>query len=313
MAVTQAQITIPSNGSLVQLFSRQAVNSSSLNIRNTGTVTVLLGPPTFQLPPPNFLATVATLAAPTGVTATPVAGGGTFTAATYYWKVTALNSFGETIGSSEASAAVAANGHVTVSWTAVSGATGYNVYRSVTAGGESTSPARVASNVSGTTFSDTGVVPTAGSVPAFNTAWTTTGTFAAGTYYYQITALNAVGESIPSGEHAATVITNGSVILTWTQVPTATGYKIYRSTTSLGETTSPALLTIIGSGSTVTYTDTGGAVSTGAAPTTNTASLPVLFPLASNEYLGVEVDNEDVLMAQVQTAGTAGQITILGV
>lgn len=108
------------------------------------------------------------LAAPTGFTATAVATGGTFAAATYYWKVTATNATGETVGSAEASAAIALNGSATLSWTAVPGATGYRVYRSTTAGGESTSPAFV-SAPTGTSYTDTGTAATAGSVPASNT------------------------------------------------------------------------------------------------------------------------------------------------
>ena len=37
-----------------------------------------------------------------------------------------------------------------------------------------------------------------------------------------------------------------------------------------------------------------------------------IFPLMPNEFLGVSVSSDDVLMAVVQTQGTAGQITILG-
>lgn len=39
----------------------------------------------------------------------------------------------------------------------------------------------------------------------------------------------------------------------------------------------------------------------------------VLFPLVANEFLGLELAVDDTLVAQVQTAGTAGQLTILGV
>lgn len=78
--------------------------------------------------------------------------------------------------------AVAGDSKVTLSWTAVDGATGYNVKRSTTAGGPYTT---IASNVTGTSYVDTSV---------------TNGT----TYYYVVTALNADGESKNSNEASAT-------------------------------------------------------------------------------------------------------------
>ncbi|MBP2632047.1 MAG: hypothetical protein H6Q70_2675 [Firmicutes bacterium] len=77
--------------------------------------------------------------------------------------------------------ATAGDSQVTLSWTAVDGATGYNVKRSTTAGGPYTT---IASNVSGTTYVDTSV---------------TNGT----TYYYVVTAVNVDGESNNSNEASA--------------------------------------------------------------------------------------------------------------
>ena len=78
--------------------------------------------------------------------------------------------------------AVAGDSQVTLSWTAVDGATSYNVKRSTTAGGTYTT---IASNVTGTSYVDTSV---------------TNGT----TYYYVVTAVNADGESSNSNEASAT-------------------------------------------------------------------------------------------------------------
>lgn len=78
--------------------------------------------------------------------------------------------------------AVADDSQVTLSWEAVSGATGYNVKRSTTAGGPYTT---IVSNVSGTSYVDTGVV---------------NGT----TYYYVVTAITTEGESDNSNEASAT-------------------------------------------------------------------------------------------------------------
>lgn len=99
------------------------------------------------------------------------------------------------------------------------------------------------------------------------------GTFGAtGSYGYRITATNASGETISTVELDVnlTAITQ-TVTLTWTQTPGATGYKIYRTSTP-GTFVSPALLTTIGSGATVTFTDTGAAVGAGAPPISNTTS-----------------------------------------
>jgi len=99
------------------------------------------------------------------------------------------------------------------------------------------------------------------------------GTFGAiGTYGFKITALNAAGESGPSSEiTVAITATTQTIVLTWVQTPGATGYKIFRTATP-GTYTTPTLLTTIGAGATVTFTDTGGAVSAGVPATTNTTA-----------------------------------------
>lgn len=78
--------------------------------------------------------------------------------------------------------ATAGNAQVTLNWTTVDGATGYNIKRSTTAGGPYTT---VASNVYGSPYTDTTV---------------TNGT----KYYYIVTAVNAGGESGNSNEASAT-------------------------------------------------------------------------------------------------------------
>lgn len=97
------------------------------------------------------------------------------------------------------------------------------------------------------------------------------GTIPSGTtYYYKITGLNATGETTGSLEvSGTTTVNNSSIVLTWTALPGATGYKIYRSTTT-GSYGASSLLTTIGSGLTVTYTDTGTATSSGTLPSVNT-------------------------------------------
>lgn len=107
------------------------------------------------------------LAAPTislGATATT---GGTFAAATYYWKLTATNAQGETVGSNELSAAIAVNGTQVINWTAIGGATGYKLYRGTAAGSENVLVATLGAVL---TYTDTGAAGTAATVPASNTS-----------------------------------------------------------------------------------------------------------------------------------------------
>lgn len=101
--------------------------------------------------------------------------GGTFAAGTYYWKLTAINAQGETIGSNEASATLVLNDQQPINWTAIGGATGYKLYRGTAAGAQNV---LVATLGLVTTYTDTGTAGTAATVPGANT---TAGDNAAGT------------------------------------------------------------------------------------------------------------------------------------
>lgn len=74
---------------------------------------------------------------------------------------------------------------ITMEWTQVSGATGYDIYRSATSGG---------------TFSRLGSEPTVSS--GSTVTYVDSGLSASTTYYYKITALNGAGESAASSEVA---------------------------------------------------------------------------------------------------------------
>jgi hypothetical protein len=82
---------------------------------------------------------------------------------------------------------VASSGHVALSWTAGSGATGYNVYRGTMYDGEATTPI---ATVTGTSYTDTGV---------------TNGTL----YYYEVAATNSVGTSGDSNQITMTPMASG--------------------------------------------------------------------------------------------------------
>jgi fibronectin type 3 domain-containing protein len=179
---------------------------------------------------------------------------------TYYYKVSAVNSVGEGAKSNEMSAsptaptvpgapalntAAAGNASVALSWSAPTSNGGaavsnYKVYRGTSAGGES-------------------LLTTLGNV----TSWTD-GTAANGTtYFYEVSAVNSVGEGSKSNEMSATptqpatvpgtptlnsaAAGNNSVALAWSAPTTnggaaVTNYKVYRGTSSGGET----LLTTLG-------------------------------------------------------------------
>jgi hypothetical protein len=116
---------------------------------------------------------------------------------TYYYVVSAVNEGGEGPNSSQVSptpqapavpaaptglTASAGKKRATLAWTAVSGPTGYRVKRSLTNGGPYTV---VASNVTSTTFTNTGL---------------SSGV----TYYYVVSAVNAVGEGRDSAQVSVT-------------------------------------------------------------------------------------------------------------
>ncbi|HYL67468.1 MAG TPA: fibronectin type III domain-containing protein [Nitrosopumilaceae archaeon] len=87
--------------------------------------------------------------------------------------------------------ATAGNSQVSLAWTVPSSngdsaITGYNIYRGTTSGGEGTTPI---GTVSGSTLS-----------------YTDTGLTNGITYFYKVTAVNSVGESVPSNEASATPI-----------------------------------------------------------------------------------------------------------
>ncbi len=114
------------------------------------------------------------------------------------------------------------------------------------------------------------------------------GSFAGGTtYYYKITGTNAAGETTGSAEVSAAPAANGSVTLTWDPMPGATGYKIYRATSSGGQNGATSLLATITAATTVSYTDTGAAATTGAIPSSNTTLLSAVECIHAGTSSGI--------------------------
>ncbi|MBW5449426.1 cellulose 1,4-beta-cellobiosidase [Cohnella sp. CFH 77786] len=141
--------------------------------------------------------------------------------------------------------ATAGNAQASLSWTATSGATSYNVKRATTSGGPYTT---IATGVTATSYTNTGL---------------TNGT----TYYYVVSAVNSVGESANSAQVSAapqaqpvpaapTGLTaaagNAQAALSWTASSGATSYNVKRATTSGGPYT-----TIATGVTAASYTNTG--------------------------------------------------------
>lgn len=116
---------------------------------------------------------------------------------TYFYQVTAENSEGESVGSSEVAVTVgtlpaptnltgtSGVGLVQLSWDSVLGATGYNIYRGTTQTGSLSGKTKIGTGISTTSYTDATV--------SFGTA-----------YYYQVTATDGTLESGGSNEVAVT-------------------------------------------------------------------------------------------------------------
>ena len=96
--------------------------------------------------------------------------------------------------------------------------------------------------------------------PAAPTLASATGTLAAGTYTYTVTAYNAVGETVASTSTPITITATHGVTVTWTAVAGAVGYRIYGRTGTLGK---------IGDVTGLTFTDDGSVTPGAAAPAAN--------------------------------------------
>ncbi len=169
---------------------------------------------------------------------------------TYFYVVTAVNSAGESAASVQVAATtltstappptvpaaptgVSGTGgaqQVTVSWTAVTGATSYNLYYSTTTGVTTANGTKVSGVTS--PFVQTGLTDST-------------------TYFFIVTAVNSAGESSPSAQASATTTTptptptapsaptgvtatggTQQVSVSWSAVTGATSYNLYWSTTT---------------------------------------------------------------------------------
>lgn len=108
------------------------------------------------------------------------------------------------------------------------------------------------------------------------------------TYYYWVTAINQYGESAPGVTNATPYAKSGkppvnyqTVNLSWSPVPGATGYKVYRSTTN--DPTTATLAAWLGNST--SFPDTGKYSLPGTPPTTAYTYQPL------NGYFNNDIDN----------------------
>ena len=126
-------------------------------------------------------------------------------------------------------------------------------------------------------------------------------------YYYVITALNALGETLRSNEQSVLTGagTTNSNALSWSTVAGATGYKVYRGISGASENGYYAL------GNVTAYTDTGAAITTGTPPANNTTSNTLTFTAVPAISIGMGVTGHPGLLPNTTvTAFTATTVTI---
>jgi fibronectin type 3 domain-containing protein len=181
-----------------------------------------------------------------GLTATSYTDTSVTSGSPYYYYVSAANANGETSGGNVVSAIpgaatlpaptglriVPASTQLTLYWNPVTGASGYNVYRGTSPGGEGSVPLA------------NGVNSTSGTFYTYASTGLTNGT----PYYYTVTAVNSNGEGTASAE--ATGVPNGivpgtpsplsvttmgthgvtsTIVLNWNAASGAISYDLFRS------------------------------------------------------------------------------------
>jgi hypothetical protein len=212
--------------------------------------------------------------------------GGTLPIATYAYRVSATDAGGETLASAEVTlTTVIASRQITVTWSAVPGATGYRVY-----GRTSGSELFIGSTTTATSFVDTGSVTPAGALPASNTTApsviTVTGVLSNPANHLKVYGRTAGGELLmatlsagtlswgdygaitPAGALPTSNTTGASPSLTITGVLSSTSNHL----TVYGRTAGGELLLATLAPGALTWTDTGAVTPSGALPAANTTA-----------------------------------------
>lgn len=158
-------------------------------------------------------------------------------------------------------------------------------------------------------------VGTGGILPPVNVAATAGGTITPSySYEYTVTAINASGETnggIPITVTAAQTLTmSNNVVVTWTPVTAATGYKIYRrNLTTGGPLATPLLLSSLSGQSTATFTDNGSFTPMGAIPLYNTTGTPV--PILKLSCVAVGLWGNQIYIDVTDSANGVGRFNIV--
>jgi hypothetical protein len=143
--------------------------------------------------------------------------------------------------------------------------------------------------------------PTGLSVVGSSTGGTS---LAAGTYYWVVTGIVSSAETGASNEVTATLTgSTSSAALTWTALPGATGYKVYRGTAHGGENIH------VSSPATTSYTDTGSVIGSGSPPQPAAQVAPAqVSNVLGNGSLGADMTS---LATQLFGSATVSNITTI--
>lgn len=141
------------------------------------------------------------------------------------------------------------------------------------------------------------------------------GSLPAGTYHYEVTALDGVGgETTVSNEKSATIAANGHITLVWNIVPNAFGYNVYRTNGASGtevllysSSTANPLPVIQPSPltATVSYTDDGSA--------TNALSFSISSVFYQSRAAGKGYGVLDLTTIVTETVASGASIVLTGV
>ncbi len=139
-------------------------------------------------------------------------------------------------------------------------------------------------------------------VNAAFTASTIGGLTPSGTYYYRVSAINAVGQTLASAETSIILTaTENAVHVNWGAVTGATGYRIYGRTTG-GELFMAAV------GAVTTWLDNGSLTPAGALPVANTTALATpVFSSISNSTVGGTLADSTQYCYRVSATNAVGE------
>lgn len=172
----QAGLVINDQG-LGDVFTASVSGNTKLVLSHSGNLGIGSSSPQEELTLGSAANLVGEMAVPTGATAS-ITSNGSLSNGSYYYKISASDGIGETVGSAETSVCQSASNTHTcaVSWNSVVGAVSYKIYRTSTSG--SYTGTNFLTSVTVPSYSDTGaVILTTGTPPTTTTAYVTRFTY----------------------------------------------------------------------------------------------------------------------------------------